>query len=282
MIAMSNHDRKIGPIDPENKYSIYASAFGIMAIFADSLLEIIDAKLSQLFGPDWQAKLVQDQFLDQDQNLRDVHALLKELARNGMSQLRMPFNERIPKKELRGTFYDELDNLLAERNAWVHRKVEESKKELIGLVELIKVISEMIELSTSKACEELITQLKQEAKTTQTVLPIDQEKSSEPVNVAVPLATEHIWKIGEAISFQFTSHSYSISGDLDVLDRVSGQPLSKVAPKTLERLKPSLKSLRPGARLRLTPEGVLSAFFSEHWGYLDTVTKDEWFANHLS
>jgi hypothetical protein len=272
-------ERKLGPLDPENKYSIYSAAISIMALFADSILEVIDEKLGKLYGKNWQEQLVAQNLLEADQNLRDVHALLKEIARNGTSQLRIPLNARITKRDGMKIFYDELDNLLAERNAWVHRHVQESKDELIGLAELIRLVSTIAEINIIQECDILIESLR--AKTIVNNK-IENTEVVFPTNEANSLLPEKKWSFGDPINSQFTSHSYVITENFDVEDRITNIKLSNFRPTTFEILKEMLKKLRPGARLRITQDGLLSAFFAENWGYVAQVQPEEWFQNHLN
>jgi hypothetical protein len=279
LVMVKKQERKLGPLDPENKYSIYSAAISIMALFADSLLEVIDEKLGKLYGKNWQELLVAQNLLEADQNLRDVHALLKEIARNGTSQLRMPINSRIAKRNELKSFYDELDNLLAERNAWVHRHVQESKDELIGLAELIRLVSAIAEINVIQECDRLIDTLRaksaNENEMEKPVLSLPTIEASSPL-------PEKKWVFGDPINTQFTSHSYVISETYDVEDRITNTKLSSIRPATSEMLTELLKKLRSGARLRITQDGLLSAFFAENWGYVAQVQPEEWFPNHLN
>jgi hypothetical protein len=276
---VNEQQRKLGPLDPENRYSIYSAAISIMALFADSLLEVIDEKLSNLYGKNWQEQLVALNLLEEDQNLRDVHALLKEIARNGASQLRMPINSRITKKEGLKNFYDELDNLLAERNAWVHRHVHESKEELVGLAELIRVVSALAEINVINECDKLIETLKAPSKNgSDAVTP----KTYEEKDKITSAFSEKKWMFGDPINTQFTSHSYVISDSYDVEDRITSTKLSSVNLETSKMLNDLLRRFRPGARLRITQDGLVSAFFAENWGFVAQVRPEDWFPNHLS
>jgi hypothetical protein len=250
-----------------------------MAIFADSLLEVIDEKLSDLYGKNWQEQLVALNLLEEDQNLRDVHALLKEIARNGASQLRMPINSRITKKDGLKSFYDELDNLLAERNAWVHRHVQESKEELAGLAELIRLVSATAEINVINECDKLIDTLRD---TTRKETKAETVAMKEEAQSAPSPLPEKKWVFGDPIHTQFTSHSYVISETYDVEDRITNTTLSTVNADTSKLLADLLRRLRPGARLRITKDGLISAFFAENWGFVAQVKPDEWFPNHLN
>lgn len=276
---MTEENYKLGPLDPNNSYSVYAAAMSLLALFTDTLLEVIDSRLSPLYGKDWQDQLVGLELLEEDQNLRDVHALLKELSRNGMSQLRMPLKERIAKKESHKLFFDELANILAERNAWVHRHVQETRDELQGLAELVRMVSLMAELKSAKECENLLSLLK----TSPVPLPSQKPESISPVKevtVSVEIPTKN-WNFGDPIHAQFTSHSYTLTDDFDVLDRVSETRLSTLNDSTLKTLKEELLKLRPGSRLRITKDGIISAFFIENWGYVAQVDASDWFPKHL-
>lgn len=276
---MTEQNNKLGPFDPNNNYSVYAAAMSLLALFADTLLDVINEKLTPLYGKDWQEQLVNLKLLEEDQNLRDVHALLKELSRNGMSQLRIPLKERISKRESQKKFFDELANLLAERNAWVHRHVQETRDELKGLTELVRAVSAMAELATTAECELLLSNLRLTPQTE----PIAVAKPTHVEQKSAPLADipAKKWNFGDPIHSQFTSHSYTIADDYDVIDRISESRLSQINPATLIGLKDSLVKLRTGARLRITHDGVLSAFFAENWGFVSQVKQEEWFPNHI-
>lgn len=274
---MTEDNYKLGPLDPSNSYSVYAAAMSLLAIFTDTLLEVIDKRLSPLYGKNWQDQLVELKLLDEDQNLRDVHALLKELSRNGMSQLRMPLKERIAKKDSHKLFFDELANILAERNAWVHRHVQETPGELQGLAELVRMVSLMAELKSAKECENLLSLLQISPPPIPIQKPISMVKE-----VTVPIeSTAKKWNFGDSIHAQFTSHSYILTDDFDVLDRVSESLLSNINPATLKTLTDDLLKLRPGSRLRITKDGIISGFFAENWGYVAQVDANDWFPKHL-
>jgi len=36
-----------------------------------------------------------------------------------------------------------------------------------------------------------------------------------------------------------------------------------------------------GGRLRITSDGIVAAYFEDHWGYIATVTPEQWFPDHL-
>lgn len=253
-----------------------------MALFADTILKIIQDKLSVLYGLDWQQQLVKDGLLDEDKNLRDVHALLWELSRNGKSSLRLPLNDRINKRDELKLFYDELENLLGERNAWVHRQVEENKEELIELANLVRLLSAMLDVHTKDECDKLISLLTVKAVEGGTTKESMTLPSVKEVSNLQSLVLEKVWKLGDPITSQFTSHSYSLDDQFEVIDRISNTKLSKLNPVTHAKLLPNLRKLRPGSRLRLTHDGIVSAFFTEKWGYLEKVNRDEWFPNHLA
>jgi hypothetical protein len=93
---------------------------------------------------------------------------------------------------------------------------------------------------------------------------------------------EKKWAFGDPIHTQFTSHSYVISETYDVEDRITNTTLSTVNADTSKLLADLLRRLRPGARLRITKDGLISAFFAENWGFVAQVKPDEWFPNHLN
>lgn len=270
----------IGPIDVDNKYSIYAGALSLMALFTDSILKILDKKYVELYGENWQQKFAVDGFLPENFNARDMHSLFKELARNSQSQLRLPLNERIEKFDQRKIFFDELDNLLAERNAWVHRQIDESKSELIDLIDLVRLIAGLVRIPVAEECDRIKLQLiknsKDDSDHVNKQLPGDRPKDVSEIQL------NKSWVIGDPVVGQFTSHSYLVLENGDVKDRVSEEFLSAINPVLHSQLFPILKNLKAGSRLRLTRDGVLSAFIQDKWAFIRLVSAEEWFPGHLA
>ena len=119
--------------------SITVTANTLFIHFANDLNSFISTFMQAKYGNAWLQDLkVADNYY-RDFNPKDPAALLKDLARNGSSRLRIALNSKIERGFLRG-YYQDLDDLLGERNAWLHRQVQETQAELLDLLtSLIRV-----------------------------------------------------------------------------------------------------------------------------------------------
>jgi hypothetical protein len=280
---MSN--QQLPKISLAEPYGVLSAALVIICHFSDTLLYAVNRGLTELYGDHWQRKLQNDGLLPNDFNSRDPQAVLKELARNGSSQFRLPLNTQISREDLL-FFYNGLDDLLGERNAWVHRQLSESIDELQDLAatstNLLKVCKKEFNysdwilelLKTMKSPEEISVEVKAEVNVVSTKVNEGEESKLEQVQ-RVKLS------IGDAVTARFLTHSYVVGENGDVLDRVTGVRLSQFNSDYQKSLKETLMDLKLGSRLRLTSEGQLCSFFEDHWGYLAEISATEWFPNHL-
>ena len=280
---MSN--QQLPKISLAEPYGVLSAALVIICHFSDTLLSAVNMGLTDLYGHHWQRKLQNDGLLPNDFNSRDPQAVLKELARNGSSQFRLPLNTQISRENLL-FFYNGLDDLLGERNAWVHRQLSESIDELQDLAttstNLLKVCKKEFNYSdwilellhTMKSSEEISPEVKAEENVVSTKVNEGEESKLEQVQ-RVKLS------IGDAVTARFLTHSYVVGENGDVLDRVTGVRLSQFNSDYQKSLKETLMNLKLGSRLRLTSEGQLCSFFEDHWGYLAEISATEWFPNHL-
>lgn len=280
---MSN--QQLPKISLAEPYGVLSAALVIICHFSDTLLHAVNRGLTELYGDHWQRKLQNDGLLPRDFNSRDPQAVLKELARNGSSQFRLPLNTQISREDLL-FFYNGLDDLLGERNAWVHRQLSESIDELQDLAttstNLLKVCKKEFNYSdwilellhTMKSPEEISPEVKAEENVVSTKVNEGEESKLEQIQ-RVKLS------IGDAVTARFLTHSYVVGENGDVLDRVTGVRLSQFNSDYQKSLKETLMNLKLGSRLRLTSEGQLCSFFEDHWGYLAEISATEWFPNHL-
>ena len=283
LFMMSN--QQLPKISLAEPYGVLSAALVIICHFSDTLLYAVNRGLTELYGDHWQRKLQNDGLLPHDFNSRDPQAVLKELARNGSSQFRLPLNTQISREDLL-FFYNGLDDLLGERNAWVHRQLSESLDELQDLAttstNLLKVCKKEFNysdwilelLDTMKSPGEISVEVKTEDHVVSTKVNEGEESKLEQVQ-RVKLS------IGDAVTARFLTHSYVVGENGDVLDRVTGVRLSQFNSDYQKSLKETLMNLKIGSRLRLTSEGQLCSFFEDHWGYLAEISATEWFPNHL-
>ena len=270
----------------DKPYGVFSAAMVIILHFCDTLLNQIESGLSDLYGENWKKKLEDDDVLPKEFNFRDPQAVLKELARNGASQLRFPLNSHIQRDKL-AFFYDGLDDLLGERNAWVHRQLAET---LAELNDLAKTTSKL--LMICKLDFDYLNWI-DEIKTTevvnkptidvipQTTNSVSQDDSETETSPNMENDQESEMQIGAPVSSRFLAHSYVVEINGDVSDRNTGIKLSEFNSKYQSTLKVLLSNLKVGSRLRLTQEGQLCSFFEDQWGFLTKINPTEWFPNHL-
>lgn len=271
-------------IDLHKPYGIFSVGIVIIFHFGDLLFAEIDKGLTNLYGDQWQIKMQKDEILTKNFNFRDPQAVLKEVARNGSSQFRFPLNLKIAQNR-RGIFYDGLDDLLGERNAWIHRQIQENISELNDLALSTSHLLELCQVDfdysqwvkylahTAEEGPPLIDEFNTKV--------IREEKGTDMNELTIETQNVSELRIGDPVTTRFLSHSYVIGEGGDVLDRNTNQKLSEFNPQFQSSLGVLTKNLKVGSRLRVTQEGYLCSFFEDHWGYLTQISGTEWFPNHL-
>jgi hypothetical protein len=272
-------------ISLEHPYGVLSAAFVLISHFSDSLYLEIDTGLRKLYGEHWIKKFQNENLLTHEFNSRDPQSILKELARNGASQFRLPLNSRIERENL-ARFYDGLDDLLGERNAWVHRQLSEDISELKDLAETASALLKMCTLDFDYALwlselltvEQITTVQSSERYVDLTVnMTPEEAEDSNDMNKVQKVQLSH----GDAVTARFLTHSYVVGEGGDVIDRTTGVRLSQFNSGYQKKLVPLISDLRSGSRLRLTAEAQLCSFFDDHWGFLADISPEEWFPNHL-
>ena len=266
-------------IEADSQYGVLASAQVLLAHFTDLLVGEISIGLSNLYGKDWMQRLQAEKPDFAEMNFRDPQAVLKDLARNGASQLRFALNNKLA-QEHRKSFYDGLDDLLGERNAWVHRQLSETREELEGLATSADDL--LFTLSKERLYSKWITSLLFSD-------PVNNLANKEAESLRMDLVdsdmqnieSNEIMTLGQPVSSRFLSHTYIVGEQGEILDRTSGVKLSEVDPSYLKEICVLIQNLRIGSRLRITEEGQLCSFMDDHWGFLLQVNASQWFPNHL-
>lgn len=273
-------------VELHKPYGIFSAALVIIFHFSDLVFRQIGLGLTELYGLNWKKKLQDEELLPKEFNSRDPQAILKELARNGSSQLRFPLNGKIPRHKI-AFFYDGLDDLLGERNAWVHRQLDESLPEL---KDLAKTTSELLsacslEFNYNHWIEGLlaIENFPEDKPDSLRLIPTSgfPKEPCQEVALLFPENVDSEIQIGAAVSSRFMTHSYVVETNGDVSDRNTGVKLSEFNSVYQIKLQSMLLDRKVGSRLRLTQDGHLCSFFEDHWGYLATITPLDWFPNHL-
>ena len=280
--------------------------------FANDFSKFISNFMENKFGPLWLQDLKINYAQYRNFNPKDPAALLKDLARNGSSQLRQALNTKID-RGFRKNYYEDLDDLLGERNAWLHRQVQESKSELLDLIVILIRVSQPLALEVVEDClylqgqilgpkfsdqNEKFESFDQDLKINTLISAQNEKSSSTRMTLGDPVS-ENIdtgkndektpksmhagqTQVGEPINERLLSHSYVLHLDGEISDRSSGELLSHFFPESALTIgKNLLQRKASGGRIRVTEDGILCAFFGDQWGYLGTVDFDRWFPNHL-
>ena len=279
----------------DDPVQISMAANNILTLFGIDLSNKVENSMKGLLGDGWLNGLAEQNEKYKNFNVRDMTSILKDLTRNGQSVLRLPLLQNIEKREIK-TFFDALDDVLGERNAWVHRQVNSDESEFCDLVQTILTASRYLELEIVRECENL---LKAETSLVQEIAKPIKEVSivmAEPVIpvVAAPASSQFLalievesdeqpYAIGTPIALPMLSHSYVLRLNGAIEDRATGKSLSEVNPKAAEMYSPLLLSRKPsGGRIRITKGGILCAFIDDNWGFLAQIEAKDWFPGHLN
>jgi hypothetical protein len=259
---------------------INQTGIGIINLFTSDLFNFIDSNLANLLGRDWVTTMPREVGGTASLNFRDPSVLLKDLGRKITPSLRLPINAKVA-QDKHVQFYNLLDEIHGERHLWVHQEIEPTKKNLFALVDLIKITAAYLDLVVSEECKELV-------KEDTLVLNNDEPKvvmnsSAEPALVSElnTLTKDEALNVGTPLKGPYLDHSYTLHLNGSIRDRDSGILLSEVNANA-EAVGTLLIARKPnGGRIRLVSNGVLAAYFDDHWGFLAQVEEDNWFPEHL-
>jgi hypothetical protein len=299
--------------------NIAVTANALFVHFANDLSSFINTFMGSKHGPAWLQNLKVEDVNYRNFNPKDPAALLKDLAKYGGSKLRPALFSKIERGFIKD-YLEDLDALLGERNAWLHRQVQETEAELLDLVTTLlrvgkplslPIVEDCIAIQTSilaptvedtAASETIHVPAKPEAQPVVEVSevppvnlgdmqPVESEvpaikETAEPdaisVSEIIQIAGEETWQIGDEVKERLLSHSYVLHLNGDIRDRASDELLLDVKPSSAQSLGAFLISRKPsGGRIRITEDGTLCAFFEEKWGYLAKVKPEDWFPDHL-
>jgi hypothetical protein len=299
--------------------NVTVTANALFVHFANDLSQFISTFMTSKFGVAWLQNLKVEDSNYRNFNPKDPAALLKDLAKYGGSKLRLALHSKIERGFLK-EYLEDLDDLLGERNAWLHRQVQETQAELLELVTTLlrvgkplglKIVDDCLVIQNSilnpinevfteapKMANEAATQVETRSEDTPQVVAAvevieiqDQEevsKSNDTVPEAISIlnipeiAGLETSQIGDDVKERLLSHSYVLQLNGDIRDRASDELLIEVNPTSAHSLGTFLISRKPtGGRIRITEDGTLCAFFGEKWGYLAKVKAEDWFPTHL-
>ena len=295
--------------------NITVTANALFVHFANDLSSFINVFMTSKHGPAWLQNLKVEDVNYRNFNPKDPAALLKDLAKYGASKLRPALLSKIERGFIK-SYLEDLDALLGERIAWLHRQVHETEAELLDLVTTLLRVGKPLSLPIVEDCIAIQTSILtptleapvpsvavqvsiqptvqgvQEVEETPesvelveaevTVIKAVPEPDAISVSEIIHIAGEETSHIGEEVKERLLSHSYVLHLNGDIRDRASDDLLVDVNPVSAQSLGAFLISRKPsGGRIRITEDGTLCAFFEEKWGYLARVKPEDWFPDHL-
>ena len=299
--------------------NVTVTANALFVHFANDLSQFIGTFMTSKYGVAWLQNLKVEDTNYRNFNPKDPAALLKDLAKYGGSKLRLALHSKIERGFLK-EYLEDLDDLLGERNAWLHRQVQETEAELLDLVTTLLRVGKPLGLKIVDDClaiqesilnpimepssseqemelpesipTELQTIILQEVSAVDEVIKVEEAQVDaqikdtlpEPISTlnVVQIAGLETSQIGDEVKERLLSHSYVLHLNGDIRDRASDELLMEVNPISAQSLGMFLISRKPaGGRIRITEDGTLCAFFSEKWGYLAKVKAEDWFPTHL-
>ena len=275
----------------QDHLQISMCATSLLMIFGDDLASKIDGEMSALVGENWLLSLAQSNQHYRNFNLKDMSSLLKDLTRNGQSALRFTLLTKLNDREKR-EFFGALDDVLGERNAWIHRQVDGTVEAFEDLVATIRVASVYIDLPIVNECDYLrratnnssvigkqeLNQLTPDiANTIGEVERVPEKALDEELENA-----EGEFEYGSPITGKMLAHSYVLRVNGQIENRANGENLSSHHAEFASSLGALLLTRKPqGGRIRITPDGLLCAFINDGWGYLAKVQSENWFPGHI-
>jgi hypothetical protein len=110
----------------------------------------------------------------------------------------------------------------------------------------------------------------------------DSDSESEWVKGIQEVISENELGIGDLVEEKFLDFSYVLHLSGDIRNRKTNELLSDLNPESAIKVGTLLIARKPsGGRLRVTEDGKVGAYFEDHWGYIATVTPEQWFPEHL-
>jgi hypothetical protein len=131
--------------------NITVTANALFVHFANDLSSFINTFMTTKHGPAWLQNLKVEDVNYRNFNPKDPAALLKDLAKYGSSKLRPALFSKIERGFIK-SYLEDLDALLGERNAWLHRQVQETEAELLDLVTTLLRVGKPLSLPIVEDC----------------------------------------------------------------------------------------------------------------------------------
>ena len=272
--------------DLEHEEQVHQTGIALINLFGTDFFKFIDSELEKSEGVDWLTTYRKSNLVYANYNFVDPSNLLKELLRVSTSPLRKPIRATIENRDS-VPFFNRLKVILDDRNDWVHHNSKFSSEQLKTLILNIYPISEKLGLLVKTECDFLLSKLDgvvpDIAQVENPIVPeTDSKTESELIKAIQDIIPSDERPIGEMVESEFTEFSYVLHLTGEVRNRKSNELLSELKPDMAESIGALLIARKPnGGRLRLTRDGVIAAYFEDHWGYLATVSPEQWFPDHL-
>jgi len=272
--------------DLDQEGQIHQTGIGLINLLSTDLFGVINQSLEQTDGIDWLTKYRKTSLVYQNYNFNDPSNLLKELLRVSTSPLRKPIKEKVAQKEIL-PFFNRLQIILDDRNDWVHHNSTFTRENLKTLILNIYPITEKLGLQMVEECDFLLSKLDGiEPDVPQLEDPIVASTNSTSEQELAKGIQEKIstsdLEVGTLIEGKFLEYSYVLHLNGEIRDRKTNELLSELKPGAPTAIGTLMIERKPsGGRLRISSDGVVAAYFDDHWGYLAAVTPEQWFPNHL-
>lgn len=272
--------------DLDQEGQIHQTGIGLINLLGIDLFDSLNKSLEISDGLDWLTKYRKTSLVYLNYNFNDPSNLLKELLRVSTSPLRKPIKDRIHQREI-VAFFNRLQIILDDRNDWVHHNSTFSRENLKTLILNIYPVAQKLGLLMIEECDFLLTKLDGiEPDVPQVEDPIVAStiSPSEPelVKGIQDIISKSDLEVGELIEGKFLDFSYILHLTGEIRNRKSNELLSELKPEIAATIGTLMIARKPsGGRLRITSDGVVAAYFEDHWGYIATVTPEQWFPNHL-
>ncbi len=270
----------------DQEEQIHQTGIGLINLLGIDFFNSLNLELEAAEGVDWLTKYRKSSLVYLNYNFNDPSNLLKELLRVSSSPLRTPLRIAIPPKDI-VAFFNRLQIILDDRNDWIHHNSVFTSENLKTLILNIYPVAEKLKLTLINECDFLLSKLDGvEADLPQSEEPIvasSKTESSSALTVEIQeVVSESERTIGELIDEKFMEFSYVLHLTGEIRNRKNNELLSEVNPEFAPKLGTVLIARKPsGGRLRVTRNGILVAYFEDHWGYIAKVSPDQWFPDHL-
>jgi hypothetical protein len=272
--------------DLQHEEQVHQTGIALINLFGADFFKFTDSELEKSDGVDWLTTYRKSNLVYANYNFVDPSNLLKELLRVSSSPLRKPIRTAIDSKDS-VPFFNRLKVILDDRNDWVHHNSKFSSEQLKTLILNIYPIAEKLNLLVKTECDFLLSKLDgvvpDIAQVDNPIVPETESKTeSELIKAIQNIIPSDERPIGEVVESEFTEFSYVLHLTGEVRNRKNNELLSELNPDMAESIGALLIARKPnGGRLRLSRDGVIAAYFEDHWGYLATVSPEQWFPDHL-